>query len=93
MSVVGAEVLHTADDCADRTGEALAIGCVAEFFAFDSVLLGCEGEGDKGGGEQIFDRHCHYVGVMTGADLELDILKTERGFSIARGVCVFPWAE
>lgn len=93
MSVVGAEVLHTADNCADWTGEALAIGGVAEFFAFDSVLLVCEGEGDKGSGKQCFDRHRHDVWVMTGADLELDVLKTERGFSIAGGICVFPWSQ
>ena len=49
-SVKGAEVFDAADNCAEWTGEALAVGCMTELFTFDAVLLGGEGEGDKCGG-------------------------------------------
>ena len=87
--VVLAEVCDLPECGANRTGKRLVVNCVGKLFSFYTVLLGGEGQGDKGGGEEAGEGDEEDVSVMPSAHFEFDVTEAKRVLSIAGCIGIF----
>ena len=91
--IVRAEVQDSADDGLNWARKDLPIGCMGKFLAFNTVLLGGEGERSISGSLEATQRDRHWVSKVLVTDFELGVFEPEGMLGIPGCIGVFPGTE